>query len=55
MQPVIQLRSSRTSASSLLQLGKGRSQIGWAAGCGLRLQYQGVSRDHVPSPTASDC
>ncbi len=46
MQPVIQLRSSRTTASSLLQLGKGRTQIGRGAGCGLRLQYQGVSRDH---------
>jgi len=41
MQPVIQLRSSRTSASNLLQLGKGRSQIRRSAGCGLRLQYQG--------------
>lgn len=46
MQPVIQLRSSRTTASSLLQLGKGRTQIRPIAGCGLRLQHQGVSRDH---------
>ena len=46
MQAVIQVRSSTTSSLSQLKLDKGQTRIGRSLGCGVRLDDQGVSRDH---------
>ncbi|MGE8493838.1 MULTISPECIES: FHA domain-containing protein [Comamonas] len=46
MPALIQVRSPQSSSPSQLRLGKGQTLIGRGQGCGLRLNDQGVSRDH---------
>ena len=46
MPALIQVRYTTSSSPGPLKLSKGRTQIGRGLGCGLRLEDQGVSRDH---------
>ena len=46
MPALIQIRSPHSQSPSQLKLGKGQTLIGRGLGCGLRLDNQGVSRDH---------